>query len=352
MILTLIGARPQFVKAAVVSRGLTQSGLKEIIVNSGQHYDENMSDVFWRELDIPPPYANLNVGSGNHAEQTAAIMSQLDRLLTALPHAPRAVLVYGDTNTTIAGSLVASKRHVPVIHVEAGLRSFNKRMPEEVNRVVTDHLAELLFCPSQIAVNNLKREGVTENVYDVGDVMFDALSMFLPLAQRRFALADIIQVQRFALLTIHRPSNTDDTPRLQEIMVQLGKLSTNVVWPVHPRNRQHLARIRVPPTVHLIDPVSYLQMLVLLTHAEKVITDSGGLQKEAYWMRKPCITLRDETEWTETLEGGWNRLAGPEQGGLVEAYSNEPHSTWKPLYGKGRSCETIIDEIRLRYHEA
>lgn len=343
MILTLIGARPQFVKAAVVSKAFLENAIPETIVHSGQHYDEKMSKVFWDELGIPQPAFNLHAGSGSHAVQTAKMMTGLEEIIKGLPEQPRAVLLYGDTNTTVAGSLVASKLHIPVIHVEAGLRSFNRNMPEEINRVVTDHLSDLLFCPSDSAVAQLAREGITEGVHNVGDVMYDAFLTFFALAQK-LGQYPLQMEEPFTLLTLHRPANTDDPGRLLGILEELSGLSSKVVWPVHPRNQEHLKSLQIPDNLIITQPFSYLEMLLVLNNCTNVITDSGGLQKEAYWAKKPCLTLRTETEWVETLEGGWNTLVSIEE--LSQKFGTIPFSDWQPLYGTGNAARFIAETIK------
>lgn len=352
MILTLIGARPQFVKAAVVSKAFMERGLVEEIIHSGQHYDERLSQIFWDELGIPHPKYNLNVGSGTHAAQTAAMMTGLEDIILKLNEAPRAILVYGDTNTTVAGSLVASKLHIPVIHIEAGLRSFNRKMPEEINRVVTDHLSDLLFCPSESAITQLANEGITQNVFNVGDVMYDSFLTFSTIAKKLNTELNGINIDApFILLTLHRPSNTDRKDQLSKILNSLKQLPYNIIWPLHPRNREHIREINLPSNLTIIEPLSYFQMLLVLEKCNKVITDSGGLQKEAYWAQKPCITLREETEWIETLEGGWNQLASPANSDeLLSMFSTLPAQPWKPLYGDGRASEKIAQIIADTYY--
>ena len=343
-IITLIGARPQFVKAAVVSKTFIDAGIEELIIHSGQHYDEKMSEVFWKELKIPKPFKNLNIGSANHGEQTGNIMIQLEKLIANESNID-AILVYGDTNTTLAGALVGSKLHIPIIHIESGLRSYNRTMPEEVNRVLTDAISTILFCPSQIAIDNLAKEGITKNVFNVGDVMWDAIKSFTPIAEKTVNLNNIIKHQNFILLTLHRPSNTDNIENLNNIVSQLSKTKSDIYWPVHPRNIKHLSSLNLPTNLHLIEPLSYFEMLIALGNCEQVITDSGGLQKEAYWNKKPCITIRPQTEWIETLENGWNILASSSNNDIVNAIENRQLGNWKPLYGKGNSAKEICKII-------
>lgn len=320
-VLTIIGARPQFIKAAAVSRKLREIH-DEVLVHTGQHYDSNMSQIFFDELDIPAPDYHLGVGSGLHGAQTGAMLSAIEEVL--IKERPERVMVYGDTNSTLAGALAAAKLHVPVAHIEAGLRSFNKAMPEEINRVVADHVSDMLFCPSETAVANLAREGITRGVYCVGDVMYESMMHAVPLSRVADGMVRNMGIREgeYWLATIHRAENTDDPSRLEEIMRALNELAAEVpvVFPVHPRTRLMLGQMkeRIGHGLKLIDPVGYADMLWLLSHATGVLTDSGGMQKEAYWMHIPCITLRDETEWTETVEQGWNVLAGATRKRILE----------------------------------
>lgn len=340
-ILTVVGARPQFIKAAAVSRAIRASAdVSEIMVHTGQHFDEMMSDVFFRELEIGKPEVNLAIHGGTHGAMTGQMLAGIESCL--LERKPDWVLVYGDTNSTLAGALAAAKLHIPVVHVEAGLRSFNRRMPEEVNRVLTDHVSALLLSPTMTGVRNLQAEGITRGVHHVGDVMYDAMLH----AQKRSRemssiLADLgLGEGGFALATVHRAENTDDPARLQAVMNAIIRTAAGlpVILPVHPRTRQAIARSGTQlGSIRTIDPVGYIDMVRLLDGAKVVLTDSGGLQKEAYFARRPCVTLRDETEWTETLEHGWNRLwTTPD---------------WKPRsditdYGTGQAAEAVLDAIR------
>lgn len=344
-VLTVVGARPQFIKAAPVSRVLRQQH-EEVLVHTGQHYDEGMSAVFFRELRIPEPDTNLGVGSGMHGEQTAAMLVGLE--VEMLKVRPDWVLVYGDTNSTLAGAIAASKLNIRVAHVEAGLRSYNRTMPEEINRVLTDHISTLLFCPTRAAVENLKKEGITSGVHEVGDVMVDGL-----LAARESAqtLATILhenhlEVGQFYLATIHRPANTDSRDALAGIVEGLGSLGKVVVLPAHPRLQAALKRenLPIPDNLRLIPPASYVNMVALLDAADAVITDSGGLQKEAYIMQRPCITVRTETEWVETIESGWNRLADPTPDSIQKAVRQAvPLQKHPDFYGDGRASQRIVD---------
>ena len=345
-ILTIVGARPQFVKAAAVSRVLRQ-GHQEILLHTGQHYDYEMSGIFFDGLDLPRPDVNLEVGSGTHAQQTGAMLKGIeDALLSARPDA---LLIYGDTNSTVAGALAAAKLNIPVVHIEAGLRSFNRRMPEEINRVVADHLSELLLCPSQTAVNNLASEGVAKNVHLVGDVMLDVLnwarsrvSTHAPAILSQLGL----ERGRYLLVTVHRGENTDDPNRLAAILSAFNALEEPVVFPVHPRARKVIGAAGhvLKPHVRLIDPLGYLEMVAVSGAARAILTDSGGLQKEAYWLGVPCITLRDETEWVETVEAGWNRIVGADEADIIDAVQRFAPPTTRPLlYGDGHAASRCVD---------
>jgi UDP-GlcNAc3NAcA epimerase len=358
---TIVGARPQFIKAAAVSWAITrrnasspESCIVEKIIHTGQHYDDNMSKAFFDELDIPQPDYNLGVGSGTHAEQTAGMLKRIEEVL--LNEKPDLVLVYGDTNSTLAGALVAAKLHIRVSHVEAGLRSFNRKMPEEINRVLTDHIAELLFCPTTTAVNNLAAEGITQGVHETGDVMYDSAVFYREKAgaiESGVMEAFGIRNKSYHLATIHRPENTDNADRLGAIFQALGEISTRefpVVVPLHPRTKKTIAELglTVPGNIRIVEPVSYLQMIVLEANAKAVLTDSGGIQKEAYMFAVPCVTLREETEWIETVESGWNVLTGADRAKIIEAVKqtdNLDRAKWKPFYGDGHAGDRICDII-------
>lgn len=318
-IITIIGARPQFIKAAVVSKELSKS-FNEIIIHTGQHYDKNMSDIFFEQLNIPKPKYNLGIGGGTHAYQTGNMMIEIEKIL--VDEKPDYVLVYGDTNSTLAGALAASKLLIPVIHIEAGLRSFNMNMPEEQNRVLTDHISKILFCPTDEAVKNLKNEGINNNVFNVGDVMCDSVLYYSKLAEQKFLNEELIltpifekrELNNWYLTTIHRAENTIDNKNLSEILKTLNDLDKTVVFPVHPRIKQNIEELNNKnnyKNIYFIEPVDYLTMLYLTKNSEKVITDSGGLQKECYILDVPCITVRDQTEWVETLNKGYNCLSKP-----------------------------------------
>ena len=357
-IVTVVGARPQFIKAAVVSRaiaGAPAAGLpaiEELIVHTGQHYDDNMSDVFFREMRIPEPACNLGIGGTLHGEMTGRMLAGIEQVL--LERKPDAVLVYGDTNSTLAGALAAAKLHIPVAHVEAGLRSFNKRMPEEINRILSDHVSSWLFCPTATAVRNLEHEGLSgARVSNVGDVMYDAALFYsrqsMPSAQVESLVRDLDR--GFYLATVHRAENTDDAARLAEIMAALDELATRVgvVLPLHPRTSRKLASLSIKPrAVKVIEPVGYFDMLHLLQCCRAVLTDSGGLQKEAYFFRKPCVTMREETEWLELVAGGYNALAGADRRRIVSALARLEGAApdWGArLYGDGDAGSKIIRQL-------
>jgi UDP-GlcNAc3NAcA epimerase len=350
-ILTVVGARPQFVKAAVVSRRLRDpefGALRETVVHTGQHYDAELSQVFFDDLGIVPPRHHLGVGSGSHAAQTGAIMAGLEKVIDA--ERPDMVLVYGDTNSTLAAALVAAKAAVPLAHVEAGLRSFRRGMAEEVNRVVTDRLADLLFCPTQTAVDNLAREGRVDALL-VGDVMYDSYRCELARADRAAPERHGLSAKRYVLATVHRAETTDDPTRLAAVMAGLGGAGRQlpVLLPLHPRTRAALERqgIAVDPAVHLVAPQPYHAMLGLLAGAAVVATDSGGLQKEAAFARVPCVTLRDETEWAETVTSGWNRLAPLTADGIAKAITAAvtPPAGPPPDYGDGDAAGRILSAL-------
>lgn len=310
-ILTVVGARPQFIKAAPVSHALKAAGLREILVHTGQHFDALMSDIFFEELDIPKPVHNLEVNSLGHGAMSGRMLEKLEA--TMLAERPDMVLIYGDTNSTLAGALAASKLSIPVAHVEAGLRSFNRRMPEEINRVVADHLSDFLLCPTATAVANLRNEGITKGVHAVGDVMFDTTIAAVERARVRSQILARLDLApgAYAVATIHRAENTDDPERFGRVIAWLEQAAEKmpIVMPVHPRTRKLLdGRGAILRNVRLVEPLGYLDMAWLSHNAAAIYTDSGGLQKEAYFHRVPCVTLRDETEWVETIEAGWNRL--------------------------------------------
>ncbi len=344
-VVTVVGARPQFIKAAAVSRELRKSH-QEFLVHTGQHYDYEMSGIFFDGLEIPPPQVNLGVGSSSHGVQTGAMLKGIEEVLLA--ERPDWLLIYGDTNSTLAGALAASKLSVPVAHIEAGLRSFNRRMPEEINRVVADHLSNALLCPSETAVSNLASEGISQNVHLVGDVMLDVLNW----ARRRTngkpaQVLDRLGLKKksYLLTTLHRSENTDDLSRLSRILNALNSLDEPIVFPVHPRTRKVITKAgcQLKSHVRLIDPLGYLDMMGLAGSATLVLTDSGGLQKEAYWLGVPCLTLREETEWVETVEAGWNTLVGSDPEKIVMTVrSVVPAASRLSLYGDGCAAARCV----------
>ncbi|MCE5286398.1 MAG: UDP-N-acetylglucosamine 2-epimerase (non-hydrolyzing) [Pelosinus sp.] len=362
-IITVIGARPQFVKAAVVSRAIdkynqSDKQIEEVIVHTGQHYDANMSDVFFEEMKIPKPHYNLHIGGGQHGAMTGQMLAKIEEVL--LQEKPNAVLVYGDTNSTLAGALAAAKLHIPVAHVEAGLRSFNMRMPEEINRILTDRISTWLFCPTNTAIDNLKDEGFLRKtagnkylVENVGDVMYDAALFYKKLALPSGEISHILKEanHKFYLATIHRAENTDDKERLMNIISALDKIADNVrvILPLHPRTRNIIKQYNLHfKHIKVIDPVGYFDMVTLLGQCQAVFTDSGGVQKEAYFFHKPCITLRDETEWVELVERGYNFLVGADYDKIIQAQQElviKEISFSEQLYGDGTAGVNIVQRI-------
>jgi len=342
---TIVGARPQFIKAAPVSRWLRLHH-REVLIHTGQHYDDLLSEVFFRELEIPTPDYNLGVGSASHGRQTGEMLARVEEVL--LEEKPDWVVVYGDTNSTLAAALAAAKLHIPVAHVEAGLRSYNRKMPEEINRVLTDHLSSLLFCPTDTAVRNLVREGITQGVHKVGDVMYDLALWGLEVAEQKSTILETLGIEPggYLLATIHRPSNTDDPGNLSAIVSALNDVAETVIFPAHPRTQKALKHwgIHLNSNVRITEPVGYLDMLVLEKNARMILTDSGGVQKEAYILGVPCVTLREETEWVETVEAGWNILVGASRERIVEAVRNfNPTGERPPLFGDGHASQRIVE---------
>ena len=352
-IITIVGARPQFVKAAVVSRALEKSGIAEVIVHTGQHYDPNMSALFFEEMQIPIPKYNLEISNLSHGAMTGRMLEEIEKIL--ISEMPEMVLVYGDTNSTLAGALAASKLNIPVGHVEAGLRSFNNLMPEEINRVLTDRISSVLFVPTTTAMENLRKEGYENHdcqVINCGDVMQDAALFYAGISDQRSTIISQLNLenQPFSVATLHRQENTDDPIKLKRIFEALNEINitTRVVLPIHPRTRKIMAETGIKPSFELIDPVGYLDMIQLLKNCRIVLTDSGGLQKESYFFKKYCITLRDETEWVELVENGYNRLAGNDRSKILDAFremlSNVSDFRGN-LYGNGHSCEIIAEYL-------
>lgn len=347
-VLTVIGARPQFIKAGPVSAALAACGLEEKLLHTGQHYDPSMSDVFFEELGLPNPHWHLDLGGGTHGAMTGAMLAAIEEVLHR--EKARVVLVYGDTNSTLAGALAAAKLHIPVAHVEAGLRSFNRRMPEEVNRVLTDHISRWLFCPSESAAVQLRKEGIIDGVEVIGDVMKDGLTDALATAasQPERLTRLIGGTTDYSLMTLHRAENTDDPVRLDGILRGIAASPNPIVLPLHPRTEKALARHRLtlPATVRAVPPAGYLDMAALLGACRMVLTDSGGLQKEAYWARKPCLTLRDETEWIETVESGWNTVTGADPARIAAAMSAPTIPALHPdLYGTSGASKRIASTL-------
>jgi UDP-N-acetylglucosamine 2-epimerase len=356
-LVTILGARPQFIKAAPVSKALKQAGYQEFLLHTGQHYDYNMSQVFFDELQLPQPDINLGIGSGPHGEQTARMLTGVEQVL--IQEKPDWVLVYGDTNSTLAGALAAVKLHLPLAHVEAGLRSFNRQMPEEHNRVLTDHCSDLLLCPTQTAVNNLESEGLPGNqpgirVCLVGDTMYDAVLQFASLGKLHSSVLSDLGISRggYLLATVHRQENTNDPLRLEGILYGLQRSQSPVILPVHPRTRARLSEMGLleklaGSNLHLIEPLGYLDMLMLEQNARKILTDSGGMQKEAFFFKVPCITMRDETEWIETVQSGWNVVVGADADKIETALKAPPPEGDTPpqIFGDGQAARKIVSHL-------
>jgi UDP-GlcNAc3NAcA epimerase len=342
-ILSIVGARPEFIQAMPVSRAI-RAHHHEILVHTGQHYDYRMSQAFFDELDIPVPDYNLGVGSASQAQQTAEIMVSLEEVL--LKEKPDFVIMRGDTNSSLAAALVTTKLNIPFAHIEAGERSFNRGMSEEINRLIADRLANLHFCVSRTAVNNLAVEGITDSVHWVGDVMLDALLYARPIAQAKSSILEQLRIepQHYALVTIHRAANVDDPERLKQIITALNQVSETVILPVHPRTQKTLSNLNMylEDHIRIIEPVGYFDMLTLEENARLIATDSGGVQREAYYMNIPCLTLRDETEWGATIETGWNKLVGADKKMILDNWFNfVPPTEHSPIYGSGNAADCI-----------
>lgn len=354
-IITIVGARPQFVKAGALSRKLKEYGslFEEIIVHTGQHFDKNMSDVFFDEMEIPKPHYNLNIHGLTHGIMTGQMLEGIEKIL--LNEKPNYVLVYGDTNSTLAGALAARKIHIPVVHVEAGLRSFNMRMPEEVNRILTDRISNILFCPTETAVKNLTEEGFNNYNCEViltGDIMQDAAIYYRTKSNTISTIMKDLNLERgnFTLGTIHRAENTDDNERLVTIVKALNELNktSTLVMPLHPRTRNVLDKNNIHCDFKIVEPVGYFDMIQLLIHCNLVVTDSGGLQKEAYFFNKFCVTLREETEWVELVEHGYNKLAGSDFSKILsfaEEFMNRPFVREQELYGGGEAARKMCEYL-------
>lgn len=356
-LVTVVGARPQFIKAATVSRAIgKRSDVREVLVHTGQHYDANMSKVFFEEMAIPQPDYNLGVGGGNHGAMTGRQLEKIEEVL--LIEKPDWLLVYGDTNSTLAGALAAAKLHIPVAHVEAGLRSFNRRMPEEINRILTDHAANLLFAPTATARHHLLREGIAdEKIHVVGDVMYDAVTFYRQYAAEPVWFGSLnVRKEEFLLCTIHRAENTDNPVRLRSIFNGLGEIRFPVILPLHPRTLKKLDElaIHVADNIHVTAPVGYLEMIWLEMNSRLIATDSGGVQKEAYFQGRPCVTLRDETEWVELVNAGWNIIAPPVSERWIDALTKiESMKTRQSVdYGNGSAAASMVDILASMRCEA
>ncbi|MFC2089966.1 non-hydrolyzing UDP-N-acetylglucosamine 2-epimerase [Bacteroidota bacterium] len=374
-LLTIVGARPQFIKAAAISREIKNScanSVEELLIHTGQHYDKEMSEVFFSEMEIPAPAFNLGIGSGRHGEQTGEMIKQLEKVF--LQEKPDGVIVYGDTNSTLAGALAAAKIFLPVIHIEAGLRSFNKQMPEEINRIHTDHVSTLLFSPTPTGIENLKKEGKTTNptppftidhpgIFHSGDIMYDNNIYFRKKAEQSSSILEVVGIKDhpYVLATVHRPSNTDSSENLTGILSALHaiaeKMKVKVVLPLHPRtskileslsDQQLVRKITSHKDIHFVPPVTYLDMINLEMNSELILTDSGGVQKEAWFMKKPVIILRDETEWTEITDSGNGLLTGTDSASIFNAaenYLNNPPSEFPAIFGSGNAAREIMEII-------
>lgn len=363
-IVTIIGARPQFIKASVVSRALSDKNQKdvhgkkvtEIIIHTGQHFDENMNDVFFQQLSLQKPHYNLGINNLSHGAMTGQMLEKIEKIL--LKEQPDMAMVYGDTNSTLAGALAASKLNISVAHVEAGLRSFNRKMPEELNRVVTDHLSSFLLCPTSVAVKNLKKEGITEGIYLCGDVMYDAFLRYQQVAENRSRILEHLNLKPgcYCLVTVHRVENTESAAQLEELFHLFSALAEDdlpFVIPLHPRTRSMidnrvLRELSQQTRLRIIEPVGYIDMIMLETKAHNIFTDSGGVQKEAYFAKRPCITLRDETEWIETVENGWNQVVGVDKNKIINAFKsadvpNDKNNEF--LFGKGNAGQLIVEKL-------
>lgn len=351
-ILTVIGARPQFIKASVVSAAIEKTaGLSEEIIHTGQHFDANMSNIFFDQLGIPKPHYQLDINSGSHGSMTGRMLEAIEKI--CLESKPDRLMVYGDTNSTLAGALAAAKLHIPVAHIEAGLRSFNMRMPEEINRILTDQVSDILFCPTETAVKNLKNEGFDQKpiqVLNVGDVMQDSSIFFAERAVKGEALRAVPE-SNFIVATLHRAENTDDPARLKAIVDALNYIHKNilpVVLPLHPRTQKVVKSLGLQLEMLVLEPVGYLEMIWLLKHCNAVVSDSGGVQKEAFFFKKPCITMRDQTEWVELIENGVNVLAGADTQKIIDftqAMLNKTIEDPSNLYGGGKASQNIVNVL-------
>jgi UDP-N-acetylglucosamine 2-epimerase (non-hydrolysing) len=352
--LIIVGARPNFIKIAPLMKEFRKyRQIKPILVHTGQHYDFEMSKIFFQNLNIPKPNYNLGVGSGSHGYQTAEIMKKLEPIL--LKEKPNLVMVLGDVNSTLAGALTAAKINIPVAHIEAGMRSYNLRIPEEINRLLTDHLSFLLFCSTKTAVNNLKKEGIRKGIYNVGDIMYDALLDNIKIAQRKSKILKKLKLKpkSYLLLTLHRNFNVDNPNNLRKIIKAVEENGGKIIFPIHPRTKKQLKKLKITKfrNLKLVKPVGYIDMLVLEKNAKKILTDSGGVQKEAYWLKVPCITLRNETEWVETILSGWNVLTGVNKGKIIKAIKNFwPKKKQKDYFGTGNTAKRISQVLIRKFY--
>jgi UDP-GlcNAc3NAcA epimerase len=350
-ILTVVGARPQFIKAAALSRVINKNkALKQVLVHTGQHYDDNMSAIFFRELDIPKPDYELNVNASRPGLMTGQMLEKIEEVI--IKENPQKVVVFGDTNSTLAGALAAVKHNVHVAHVEAGMRSFDMTMPEEINRILTDRVSKQLFCPTISAINNLKKEGFEQfscDIINTGDIMYDALLYYEKKASEKSVIA-MQYKQPYILATLHRAGNTDDMNKLKQIADALNLVNKkiDIILPLHPRTRKKLVENNIKLTCKIIDPVSYFDMIMLIKNAQVILTDSGGIQKEAYFLNKFCVTLRDNTEWVELIDGGYNVLAGADKDKIIDStfnFINKQFTTGNALYGNGHASEIICKHL-------
>ena len=353
-ILILFGARPNFIKIApLIEEFKKYKTFNLVLVHTGQHYNYEMSQLFFQDLKIPEPDYNLGVGSGSHAKQTAKIMEKLEPIV--LKEKPNLVIVVGDVNSTLAGALTAAKLYIPVAHIEAGMRSYDKTMPEEINRVLTDHISDFLFCPTKTAVKNLEKEAFKKGVYNVGDIMYDAFLKNIKIAEMKSNILQKVNLKakEYILLTIHRASNTDNLGNLKKIITALEESGEKIIFPIHPRTKKQLKKLSLKIKnckLKIISPIGYLDMLILEKNAKKILTDSGGVQKEAYWLRVPCITLRNATEWVETLKKSWNILVGTEKKKIIKAIKRPlPKRPQRKYFGNGKTARIIIKIILNSY---
>ena len=345
-IATIVGARPQFIKYACLYNDLRKE-YDEILIHTGQHYDYEMSKIFFDQFHIPTPNYNLNIHENTHGKQTGKMIIEIEKIL--LKEKPDLTLVFGDTNSTLAGALTSTKLHIPTAHIEAGLRSFDREMPEEINRVLTDHMSEILFAPTKYAMQNLKNEGIKKNIYNVGDLMYDLLMQLTHLIEKSNILEKLnIQSKKYILFTLHRQSNTDNIKNITTILSSLSSIDENIIFPIHPRTFKKIKEynVNVGKNIKIIKPLGYIDFLSLEKNAKKIITDSGGIQKEAYIFKVPCITLREDTEWVETVDDDWNILVGSNKEKIINAINNfSPNNKQFNHYGNGNANKKIIKII-------